>query len=139
MTDEPLTHVKRTQLPWRDDEGLTECGREAIKYPSITRDEAVARHKKLGMQRFAMVMCMTCIDKANVRYKAGSDQDFLEALSREIRRVQWMTEEDARKRLVDEFDAIVKLISAHRDEFDECLKAQETTINLADARRKRRA
>src|SRR5664279_1178922 len=96
---EQLTHIKRTQLPWRTDDGLTECGRDAAGYLSVTRDDALVQFKKLGQQRFALVTCMTCMSRTNVQYRAEVDGDMLPVIFRELQRVQYKEGDEAHRRL----------------------------------------
>lgn len=114
---EPVDHILRPQLPWRSgDAGLTECGYDATKVKVLTRQDAVARFKEFGRQRFAMVTCMTCMDTAE---RHGTwDADPRKAVEREIAwECQWRRT-DHGFRLRDELLAIAELIEAHRDEFD---------------------
>jgi len=102
-------------LPWRTDGGMTECGMNAAKVPTMTRDEFAARLKDLGQNRTAILTCWTCSDTAR-RWGTWED-DPRQALNREI---QW---EGARyqergHRLRDELVAIAALIETHREEFD---------------------
>jgi hypothetical protein len=114
---EPVDHILRPQLPWRKDGGITECGYDASKVRTLTRDEYFARRKELGQQRCAMMTCMTCADTAQ-RWGTWED-DPRKAVEREI---QWESarhwREDRGVRLRDELFAIADLIEAHRAEFD---------------------
>lgn len=117
---EPVDHILRPALPWRIGEpGITECGYDASKVKTLTRDEFNERVKDLGKQRMAMVTCMTCYDTAK-RWGTWED-DPRRALDREI---TWeygggyRAREDRGSRLRDELVAIAALIEAHRDEFD---------------------
>jgi hypothetical protein len=115
---EPVDHILRPRLPWRSDEGaITECGYDALKVKTLTREEYFRRHKDLGSQRCAMLTCMTCSQTAG-RWKAW-DQDPREALEREIVWEHgWNSRVDRGERLKDELSAIADLIETHRDEFD---------------------
>lgn len=136
MTEE-LTHIRRTPLPWRQDEGLTECGRDAAGYPTWTRDEAVAQRARLGQSRFAMVICMTCMDRARVRYYVEQDRGLLPVLEREIVRCTTKRGTDEADRLTAELEAMVALVEAHRDEFDGYLADRAGTTSLAERRKQR--
>lgn len=109
----------RPLLPWRSaDSAITECGYDATKVKTLTRDEYVARFKELGRQRCAMLTCMTCSETA-ARWAAW-DVDPRTALEREI---AWegagrRWHEDRGQRLKDELLAIAALIEAHREEFE---------------------
>jgi hypothetical protein len=123
---EPVDHVLRPQLPWRNDAGITECGYDASKVKALTRAEFFERLKEFGQQRTAMLTCMTCSDTAR-RWGTWED-DPRKALEREI---QWETSwrrDDRGVRLRDELLAIAELVERHRDEFDAC-------INLTEQRR----
>jgi hypothetical protein len=115
---EPVDHILRPQLPWRTGGAITECGFDATKVKTLTRDEYQARLKDLGQQRSAMLTCMTCGDTA--RRHGTWEDDPRKALDREI---QWEARynrysEDRGVRLRDELLAIADLIAAHREEFD---------------------
>lgn len=124
---EPVDHILRPSLPWRAGEpGITECGFDASKVKTLTRDEAKQRFKDLGRQRTAMMTCMTCIDTAN---RWGTwDDDQRQAMDREIA-WEWgggyRAREDRGCRLKDELIAIAALIEAHRDEFDSHINETE--------------
>lgn len=105
----------------------------------MTRDEAVAAFKRLGQVRFGLVTCMTCMDRANVRYRAEVDGGVLAVLGREIQRVSYSRHTEERDRLLTELTAITALIEAHRDEFDAYLDGVAASSSLDDARRKKRA
>lgn len=102
-------------LPWRSDEGVTECGLNAGSVKTLAREEFFARLKDFGQQRTAMVTCMTCSDTAK-RWGTWAD-DPRKALEREI---QWETawrRDDRGMRLRDELLAVAALIEAHSEEF----------------------
>lgn len=116
---EPVDHILRPQLPWRTDPGMTECGYDASKVPTLTREQYAARLKDMGQQRSAMLTCMTCT--STYQRWARWEDDPRRALGREI---EWEVgayySRDSRRgfRLRDEMEAIAALIEAHRDEFD---------------------
>ena len=116
---EPVDHILRPKLPWRDDAAVTECGYDASKVKALTREEFFQRVKDLGQQRTAMLTCMTCSDTAR-RWKGWGD-DPRQAMEREI---SWeygggyRARTDRGERLKDELTAIAALIEAHRNEFD---------------------
>lgn len=113
---EPVDHILRPQLPWRSDAGITECGYDASKVPTLTREAYFARLKEFGQQRSAMVTCMTCSDTA--RRRGAWDDDPRQAMEREIEwEIRWR-QKDHGVRLRDELLAIADLIAAHREEFD---------------------
>lgn len=127
---EPVDHIERPRLPWRDPSApvVTECGYDATKVKTLTRDEFFQREKDLGKQRTAMLTCMTCADTAR-RWGRWPDDPRL-ALQREI---EWerggaywaRAREDRGQRLKDELLAIASLIEAHREEFDAHIAASE--------------
>lgn len=121
---EPVDHILRPQLPWRRDGGITECGYDASKVKTLTRDEYGARLKDLGQQRSAMLTCMTCGDTAR-RWGTWED-DPRKAVQREIEwECRWRGRDEHGVRLRDELLAIAELIGAHREEFDAHLSATE--------------
>jgi hypothetical protein len=120
---EPVDHILRPTLPWRDATQITECGFNAASVPTLTREEFFARMKDLGQRRTAMMTCMTCAQTA-ARWGTWDD-DPRRALEREI---QWETawrRSDRGELLRDKLLAVASLIEAHRDEFDALLKASE--------------
>jgi hypothetical protein len=115
---EPVDHILRPQLPWRDGGGVTECGYDASKVKTLTREEYFSRVKELGTQRSALLTCMTCGDTAR-RWGTWED-DPRKALQREI---EWETysrwsRDERGVRLRDELLAVAELIANHREEFD---------------------
>ncbi len=121
---EPVDHIVRPSLPWRNDIGITECGYDASKVKAITRQEFFQRVKALGQQRCAMLTCMTCSDTAR-RWGSWAD-DPRAAVGREIsweRGELWGRGRDDREtRLKDELVAIAALIEAHREEFESIIE-----------------
>ncbi len=117
---EPVDHILRPQLPWRNGGGITECGLDASKVKLLTRDEFFARLKDFGRQRTAMLTCMTCSDTAR-RFGTWGD-DPRRALHREIewetRGASYWSRDERGVQLLDELNSIAALIKAHRDEFD---------------------
>lgn len=114
---EPVDHVLRPKLPWRDEQDITECGYDASKVTTLTREEFIARRKEMGEQRTAILTCMTCKDTA-ARWHDW-DTDPRAAIQREIEwehRGRW-SRDDGRERLAFELRAIAALIDAHHDEF----------------------
>lgn len=115
---EPVDHILRPQLPWRNGGGITECGYNADKVPTLTRDQYIDRVKDMGQQRAAMFTCMTCAQTAS---RWGTwEEDPRQAVQREIEwegHGRWRNV-DRGLRMKDELLAIAALIEAHRDEFD---------------------
>jgi hypothetical protein len=116
---EPVDHIARPNLPWRDPAGMTECGHDAAKVPTITREQYLQRLKDMGQQRTAMFTCMTCATTAG-RW-SDWEADPRQALGREIdweRGSGYRSRTDRGQQLKDELVAIAALIEKHRDEFD---------------------
>ena len=118
---EPVDHILRPSLPWRrEEDAITECGYDAAKVKTVTRDKFFQRLKELGQQRTALLTCMTCSDTAR-RHSTWED-DPRQAMRREIdwEAGQWgyRSRTDRGARLHDELIAIAALIDAHRAEFD---------------------
>lgn len=114
---EPVDHIVRPRLPWRADTepAVTECGFDASKVNTITREAFFQRLKDLGQQRAAMFTCMTCSQTAE-RWETW-EKDPRKAVEREI---QWecaWRNNDRGERLKDELLAVAALIAAHRGEF----------------------
>jgi len=123
---DPVDHILRPRLPWRADAGITECGLNASKAPTLTRDQFFQRLKDMGRQRTAMLTCITCSDTAS---RWGTwDDDPRTALAREI---QWETglggyrHRDRGTSLLNELIALEALFKAHREEFEAHLETAE--------------
>ena len=117
---EPVDHIARPCLPWREGEaGLTECGFDALKVKTLSREEFFARKKELGRQRTAMLTCMICSETTERHGTWGNDPRA--AMQREI---TWeygggyRPRQDRGERLKAELLVIASLIEAHRNEFD---------------------
>ena len=124
---EPVDHIQRPLLPWRGQDGaMTECGFDASKVSTLTREQFLQRLKDYGQQRTAMMTCMTCSNTAT-RWATWED-DPRQALDREI---QWergggyRARNDRGERLKDELMAIAVLVEAHREVFDEIVTSRE--------------
>jgi len=135
---EPLTHIRRPNLPWRDDE-LTECGKPIgdIKGSVLNRESAAVQLRRLGQQRFAMFHCMTCWNTA--RYNHGWDRSPSHVMAREVQRGGRFTMNEVNQRMDAELRAIAALIEAHREEFDGFLAGLEETTDLTRVRAAKRA
>ena len=120
----PVDHILRPQLPWRQGGDITECGYNAEKVPTLTREAYFARVKELGQQRAAMLTCMTCAQTAG-RWSTWED-DPRQAMQREVE-WEWQGRwyKDRGTRLRDELLALAALAEAHRDEFDAHVAAAE--------------
>lgn len=112
---DPVDHILRPRLPWRTGPGITECGLNAEKAPTMTRAEYDQRYKDLGRNRTMMMTCVTCSDTAT-RW-ASWDEDPRKALGREIDWEAGWRRTDRGFRLRDELQAIEALIAAHPEEF----------------------
>ena len=113
---EPVDHILRPRLPWRSPDGpaITECGYDASKVKTISRDDFIARTKEYGRQRTALLTCMTC-SQASERW-SDWDVDPRKAVGREI---TWESAWGANhgERLKDELRALAELARRHSDEF----------------------
>jgi hypothetical protein len=137
---ERLDHIARPGLPWRAD-GLTECGHPTAGMAVITVDEWKARIRRIGQQRAAFTVCMTCAGREG--YSRPWRQDPIGVLFRELKRVGEFRPSRAvapeHDRMVAELRAITDLVAAHRDEFDGYLSGLGDTVDLARARNRRKA
>jgi hypothetical protein len=133
VADEPVHHVLRPPIPWRPDEGLTECGLTAASYPTWTRDELFVQARKLGKTRTYMVTCVTCLDTAQRHPTFEEDPSaFLGRLTQpRYRRKSGRDDLFAR-----ELRAIAALVAAHRDEFEEAVTGLASTTDLTARRSK---
>jgi hypothetical protein len=121
---EPVDHILRPKLPWRSgDAGITECGYDATKVKTLTREEFFQRLKEYGQQRTALVTCMTCSDTAR-RWETW-DNDPRKALEREISWECGWRRSDRGVRLRDELFAIAAIIETHPEEFAAHMAATE--------------
>lgn len=126
---QPVDHIVRPRLPWRDpaEPAITECGYEASKVKTLTREEFAARLKDYGRQRAGLVTCMTCMQTAERR--PTWDDDPRLAVSREVEwEVQWWTSTQGPRetnghRLKDELLALAALAAAHPEEFRQHIAA----------------
>lgn len=135
---DPVTHIERPTLPWREDEHLTECRLDAEKYPTMTRDEAVRKFKDLGRTRFTMVTCITCFTTAD-RYGNATWEDNPIALMARHAGPVFRQSDEVTNRLQAELRAIGMLIEAHRDEFDATVADLAATSSLDAHRQAKRA
>jgi hypothetical protein len=128
----PVDHVIRPRLPWRSptEPAITECGYDASKVKTLSREEFAARMKEYGRQRTGLVTCMTCMQTAE-RHPIW-DEDPRLAVAREVQwEVSWWTstngsrENEGRHRLRDELEALAALAAAFPDKFRELLAGIE--------------
>lgn len=120
---QPVDHILRPNLPWRQqEEAVTECGFDASQVKCLTRPEYFERVKEIGKQRAAMLTCMTCAQTAG---SWGTwDDDPRQAILREAEweGARWRSNSNKHgTRLRDELIAAAALIESHRDEFDAIL------------------
>lgn len=123
---DPVDHILRPSLPWRDGPGMTECGLDASKTPTVTRAQYFERRKDLGQQRCAMMTCMTCSGTAE-RHPTW-EEDPRGALHREIEWEggNWRYNRDRNGvRLRDELFAIASIVAEHRAAFDALVTESE--------------
>lgn len=136
MNDEPLKHIARTPLPWRES-GKTVCGKPISQYVKglvLSLEEAFALSRRLGAQRFALTHCMTCAHNAN-RWTRWEDSP-VARMEREVTGGAFGKRESI---LEHELRSIADLIAAHREEFDERVEsyANGDVTTMAGLRRKR--
>lgn len=140
MSEKPeigdLTHIERPPLPWRP-ERKTECGLDADRHPTWTRDEARKLKDELGMRRFAMHVCMTCDTTAD-RHQMW-EEDPASCIIRHAERMtlRWGRTKrgEEKRRFADELRAIATLIENHREEFDALVAEYGEVVHLKDAQR----
>lgn len=144
MPDEPLAHVLRAALPWRDGPVLTECGKlPGDGMPVLTKHELAARIKRDGQQRTSLQTCMTCWATASRRRAVSWEVSPVEVIAREASWAQTFNPGEVRPdpaaiRFRDELLAIAELVSRHREEFDGLVQGIAATPSLADRRRQGR-
>lgn len=138
---EPVDHIIRPRLPWRSGGDITECGYDATKAKSLTREDFFRRLKEYGEQRSALLTCMTCMSTAK-RWPTWQDDPRL-AISREAEweGAHWssfmQTTRDKRGHLLrDELLAVESLIAAHPDEFRELLASIDARRQWLDRKSK---
>lgn len=135
---EPLKHIARTPLPWRES-GKTVCGKLIAQYADglvMSLEDAAAMSRSMGKQRFALVICMTCAHNAN-RWTRWEDNP-VARMEREVTGGAF----GKREPIFDhELRSIADLIAAHREEFDARVEsyANGDVVTIADLRRKRNA
>ena len=136
MSDEPLKHIARTPLPWRES-GKTVCGKPISQYADglvVGLEDAAVLSRRLGRQRFALVICMTCAHNAD-RWTQWEDSP-IARMEREVTGGAFGRREPI---LEYELRSIADMIAAHRDEFNERVEsyASGDVTTMADLRRKR--
>jgi hypothetical protein len=135
VTEPELTrdHIIRADLPWRK-AALTECGRKISSVEGWTTMADIAdRVRRLGKQRTAFTVCMTCYS-TGWNYQTW-EQDPIDVIRRHATRYG---RDNDNELLRAELRAIAALIEAHRDEFDGYIEGLAETIDLASRRRRAR-
>jgi hypothetical protein len=141
VPDEPLAHVLRAALPWRDGPVLTECGKmPGDGMPVMTIAEFAAKVKREGQQRAAMSVCMTCWSTAVRHHAVSWEADPVGVISREAGWAKtWspgVTRDDpTARRFHTELLAIAELIGRHREEFGGLVDGITAAPSLGDRRR----
>lgn len=139
-------HIRRVQLPWRDDPGLTECGLDAAKFETVNYDDFADKLKEQGQARASLSTCMTCwqtMDRYRGYWSAGK-RDFrtpslIQVLDRELSRhvSHWShREESAGRRLRHELEAMVQMVAMDRLTFEGIIAELEATVEIKDIVRK---
>lgn len=134
-----ITHIERPNLPWRN-ECSTECGLDAVKHPTWTRAEAIAKFKELGRQRFSLFVCMTCFNTANRHSTWEEDPASCMLRYCEKHSMRWRRDDDGEHRhFADELRALAMLVEAHRAEFDELVGGLGDATDLSALRTAKQA
>lgn len=134
MSGEPKIHVLRAMLPWRPASAqLTECGKVAASLPGdvLTRDEARSKAREWGQRRTALVLCMTCDERASCW--ASWDEDPVAVMQREVSRWQ----DDSRDLLTREMRALAMLAQEHAEAFAAAVDGLSETTPIDALRAKR--
>ena len=139
---EPLDHIERTMVPWRNSiDTLTECGKRSADIESaIGIDELVDRWRRLGQKRAALTVCMVCFGKVQYAGRVRTEswhEDPCGVLLRELQRVlrgRGEQTRDDRDLLARELFALGMLAEDHREEFDAAVDAIDDTISLREFR-----
>lgn len=137
--DEVLQHIRRTDLPWRE-ATKTRCGRLVAELAAdrvIPLDEARAKVKRLGKQRAAMFLCMTCCN--HIDDWPEWDADPVTRMERECAGGRWRKRDSDLELVERELRAIAMLVLAHRDEFDAAVNGLGEVESLTDIRASRAA
>jgi hypothetical protein len=142
--EEPLGHVLRAALPWRDRPPLTECGKTpGPGVPAMSLEQFAAKVKAQGKQRSALTTCMTCWETAGRHQATSWATSPVAVIAREASWARtWqpgVTRDDPVAQLFrDELLALAELVSRHREEFDAVIAGLGSAARLDDARRRRR-
>lgn len=135
---EPLEHIIRPQIPWRQAPAKTECGRgaDAVEGGSIGFEEFRRKFREYGQQRTAMTTCMTCYGRATTGATLREDWAHNPAavFARDIGGYSY----DGVEPLNTELRALELLVKAHPEEFAGYLAGLAETLSLDRAREQRR-
>lgn len=129
-----ITHIERSNLPWHS-ERVTECGLDATRHPTWTRDEAIAKAREMGRQRFSLFACMTCTSTAERH--ATWESSPASCMARYTEKARWNRGDEGAP-FDAELRAIALLIEEHRAEFDETVAGLLSAGDLAAKRSVRR-
>lgn len=137
--DEPLRHIIRPPLPWRE-ATLTVCGRpvgELDPHVVIGVDEAFEMRRRLGVQRLAVVICMTCASH-HTNWSTW-DRNPIRRMGSELSSTFSRKSGGTRTLVEAELRAVAALIAAHRDEFDSIVDGHVSggVVTMGDLRKKR--
>ncbi|MFA7296313.1 MAG: hypothetical protein WC211_03880 [Dehalococcoidia bacterium] len=134
--DEPLAHIARSPLPWRDPtDNDTECGKPVSEFAKvITWGDAVALVNKHGQQRAAFMLCMTCAQTSERHgWRANGSRHgqltFDDSPTARIEREFGKRREQSDR----ELRAMAELVKRHRQEFDDLLAGR--IVPIAELRR----
>ena len=135
-SDEPLRHIVRTSLPWRE-ATKTICGKPITQYAPglvLSLGEARALVRDLGKQRAAFVLCMTCASYTDRWAEWESNP-----VARMEREVVGGAFGSADPQIEAELRAIGLLVARHPDEFAELVRSfvDREVVTMADLRRQR--
>lgn len=137
-----LDHIERQRPPWQR-EPVTECGRRMNDVKAlITRDEAVAKFKRLGRQRASFSTCMTCVDRTN--HAMTWEQNPMAVVHKYAERGawgRWENRQDASGQIAStltELRALGLLVDAHREEFENACRMIEGSDDLGARRAAKR-
>ena len=133
--DQPLKHIIRTGLPWRE-ATKTVCGKPVTQYAPglvISIEEARTLVRQYGQQRAAFLMCMTCIN--HVSNWTTWERDPVARMARECER-GWG---DPDPLVVAELRAIGILVERYRVDFDEVVAGivAGDVVQFSDLRKQR--
>lgn len=123
---DPVDHILRPVLPWRPQElAMTECGYDASKVSTLTREAHFERVKNLGKQRAAMLTCMTCSQTAE-RWPDWKE-DPRRAIGREVEwETSWRGARNERGELLKaELLAIAEIVAMNREQFDKLVERHD--------------